>query len=252
MGRRTWPSPGWRPGWAAGRRSARSRIPGSRSASGPARTRSAQCRRPSRARGGGRTARAARRPSRAAPSAARPPRPPGRSAAGRRPRGHVDAVRVLGEPGDPVAEDVLDTVPGVVVEHPGQVPAQDLDLRDVPVAAVVVRAWGRFSSTFASTSTVYAPAVSVRAARTAASSPIRRMTSLVTPRASTACPPGRSPGARSTTVTPAPRRRSQWARAGPRHARPRHHHLGAVHSAPRSPVRITVRIAASPTAPARR
>ena len=54
--------------------------------------------------------------------------------------GHVDAVRVLGELGDPVAEDVLDTVPGVVVEHPGQVPAQDLDLRDVPVAPVVVRA----------------------------------------------------------------------------------------------------------------
>src|SRR6185437_2878496 len=56
-----------------------------------------------------------------------------------------------------------------------------------------------------SASTVYAPAVSVGAARMAASSPIRRMTSLVTPRASTACPPGRSPGARSTTVTPAPR-----------------------------------------------
>src|SRR5690349_12009529 len=41
------------------------------------------------------------------------------------------------------------------------------------------------------------------------------MTSLATPRASTACPPGRSPGARSTTVTSAPRRRSQWASAGP-------------------------------------
>ncbi len=56
--------------------------------------------------------------------------------------GHVDPVRVLGELGDPVAEDVLDTVAGVVVEHLGQVPAQDLDLRDVPVAAVVVRAEG--------------------------------------------------------------------------------------------------------------
>ena len=73
----------------------------------------------------------------------------------------------------------------------------------------------KVSSTFPSTSTVYAPAVSVQAARTAASSPIRRMTSLATPRASTACPPGRSPGARSTTVTSAPRRRSQWASAGP-------------------------------------
>ena len=73
----------------------------------------------------------------------------------------------------------------------------------------------KVSSTFPSASTVYAPAVSVQAARTAASSPMRRMTSLATPRASTACPPGRSPGARSTTVTSAPRRRSQWASAGP-------------------------------------
>ena len=73
----------------------------------------------------------------------------------------------------------------------------------------------KVSSTFPSASTVYAPAVSVQAARTAASSPIRRMTSLATPRASTACPPGRSPGACSTTVTSAPRRRSQWASAGP-------------------------------------
>jgi hypothetical protein len=62
---------------------------------------------------------------------------------------------------------------------------------------------------------VYAPAVSVQAVRTAASRPIRRMTSLATPRASTACPPGRSSGARSTTVTSAPRRRNQWASAGP-------------------------------------
>src|SRR3954452_10049548 len=71
------------------------------------------------------------------------------------------------------------------------------------------------SSTLPPTSTVYAPAVSVQAARTAASSPIRRMTSLATPRASTACPPGRSPGDCSTTLTSAPRRCSQWASAGP-------------------------------------
>ena len=56
--------------------------------------------------------------------------------------GDVDPVRVLGELGDPVAEDVLDAVAGVVVQHLGQVSAQDLDLRDVPVAAVVVRAEG--------------------------------------------------------------------------------------------------------------
>jgi hypothetical protein len=51
---------------------------------------------------------------------------------------HVNPVRVVAELGDPVTEDVLDTVPGVVVEHLGQVPAQDLDVRDEPVATVVV------------------------------------------------------------------------------------------------------------------
>ena len=56
--------------------------------------------------------------------------------------GDVDPVRVLGELGDPVAEDVLDAVAGVVVQHLGEVSAQDLDLRDVPVAVVVVRAEG--------------------------------------------------------------------------------------------------------------
>jgi hypothetical protein len=42
------------------------------------------------------------------------------------------------------------TVAGVVVEHLGQVPAQDLDVRDEPVAAVVVST--EVSSTFPSTS----------------------------------------------------------------------------------------------------
>ena len=54
--------------------------------------------------------------------------------------GDVYPVRVLGELGDPVAEDVLDIVAGVVVQHLGEVSAQDLYLRDVPVAAVVLRA----------------------------------------------------------------------------------------------------------------
>jgi hypothetical protein len=31
---------------------------------------------------------------------------------------HVDPIRVLSELGDPVAEDVLDTVAGVAVQHP--------------------------------------------------------------------------------------------------------------------------------------
>ncbi len=56
--------------------------------------------------------------------------------------GHVDAFGILGEFGDPVAEDVLDVVAGVVVEHLGEVAAQDLDLGDVAVAAVVFRAEG--------------------------------------------------------------------------------------------------------------
>jgi Ser/Thr protein kinase RdoA (MazF antagonist) len=47
---------------------------------------------------------------------------------------HLDrltaAARAAGvELGDPVAEDVVDAVAGAVVEHPGQVPAQYLDLR---------------------------------------------------------------------------------------------------------------------------
>jgi hypothetical protein len=66
--------------------------------------------------------------------------------------GDVDPVRVLGELGDPVAEDVLDAVAGVVVEHLGEVSAQDLDLRDVPVA--VVSSARKVSSTFPSASTV--------------------------------------------------------------------------------------------------
>lgn len=41
------------------------------------------------------------------------------------------------------------------------------------------------------------------------------ITALAMPRASTAWPPGRSSGARSTTVTSAPRRTSQCANAGP-------------------------------------
>ena len=44
----------------------------------------------------------------------------------------------------------------------------------------------KVSRTFPSASTVYAPAALVETARTAASSPIRPMTSLATPRASTA------------------------------------------------------------------
>ena len=72
------------------------------------------------------------------PSTTRPKRrPPGAAR-----EGHVDPVRVLGEVGDPVAEDVLDTVAGVVVEHLRQATAQDLDLRDESVAAVVVHAKG--------------------------------------------------------------------------------------------------------------
>src|SRR3954468_24575168 len=100
----------------------------------------------------------------------------------------------------------------------------------------------KVSSTFPSTSTVCAPAVSVRAARTAASSSMRRMTSLATPRASTACPPGRSSGARSTTVTSAPRLRNQWASAGPAMLAPATKTLVPLTAAPCSPVRLRVRI----------
>ncbi len=55
---------------------------------------------------------------------------------------HLDPVRVLRELGDPVAEDIFDIVTSVLVEHLRQVTAQDLDLRDESVAAVVVHAEG--------------------------------------------------------------------------------------------------------------
>ena len=50
---------------------------------------------------------------------------------------------------------------------------------------------------------------------TAGIRPIRSATSLDTPRRSTVCPPGRGPGAISTTVGANPNRRSQKASAGP-------------------------------------
>ncbi|GLZ38135.1 hypothetical protein Acsp05_17590 [Actinokineospora sp. NBRC 105648] len=88
--------------------------------------------------------------------------------------------------------------------------------------------------------------MSVQAARTAASNPIRRMTSLATPRASTACPPGRNPGARSTTVTSAPRRRNQWASAGPAMLAPATNTLVPLTAPPQSPNRMTVRSVCEP------
>ena len=47
---------------------------------------------------------------------------------------HLDAVPVLGQPGDPVAEQVFGAVSGGVVQDAGQVAAHDLDLRDHPLA----------------------------------------------------------------------------------------------------------------------
>jgi hypothetical protein len=91
--------------------------------------------------------------------------------------GDVDPIHVLDELGDPVAEDVLDAVAGVVVQHLRQVSAQDLDLRDVPVAVVLVRA-ERLQHLPVRVHRVRASGVGAgRAPR-----PIRRMTSLATPR----------------------------------------------------------------------
>ena len=56
--------------------------------------------------------------------------------------GHIDPVGILGQVGDPVPEDVLDPVAGVVVKHLGEAPPQDLYLGDVPVPAVVVGSVG--------------------------------------------------------------------------------------------------------------
>ena len=160
--------------------------------------------------------------------------------------GHVDAVRVLGEPGDPVAEDVLGTVPGVVVEYPGQVPAQDLDLRDVPVAAVVVRAVGL----------QYLPVRvhGVRASGLGAGRAHGRVQPhppddlFGHPARVHRLPTGTQPGGPLHYGHPGAPPAQPVGQGRPRDARPRHQHLGAAHSAPRSPVRIVP----SPTAPAGR
>ena len=116
------------------------RPSGSRAASDPARTRWARCSRPVPARGDGRTARPEDlRPCRVQPVGA-DHELEATPVATR--EGDVDPVRVLGELDDPVAEDVFGVVAGVVVQHLGEVSAQDLDLRDVPVAVVLVRAIG--------------------------------------------------------------------------------------------------------------
>ncbi len=59
------------------------------------------------------------------------------------------------------------------------------------------------------------PRTPVCAARIWSSNPIRLAASRPAPRMSIACPPVRGAGARSTTVTLKPYRRSQYARAGP-------------------------------------
>ena len=162
--------------------------------------------------------------------------------------GHVDPVRVLGELGDPVAEDVLDTVAGVVVEHLGQVPAQDLDLRDVPVAAVVVRAVGLQH--------VPVHVHGVRAGGLGAGRAYRRVQPhppddlLGHPARVHRLPTGTQLGGPLHHGHLGPPPAQPVGQRGPRDARPRHQHPGTAHRAPCSPVRITVRIVRWPTAPA--
>jgi hypothetical protein len=146
----------------------------------------------------------------------------------------VDPVGVLGELGDPVAEDVLDVVAGVLVEHPGQISAQDLDLRDVPVAAVVVGA-----------ERLQHGAVrihGVRARGVGAGRPHRRIQPhqaddlLGHPARVHRLPAGAQPGCPlhhgdlgTPPVQPVGQR-------GPRDARPRHQHPDPAHSTPVRPV----------------
>ena len=56
---------------------------------------------------------------------------PPHGAAGER---HLDAVPVLGQPDDPVVEQVFGSLAGGVVQDAGQVAAHDLDLRDHSLA----------------------------------------------------------------------------------------------------------------------
>ena len=71
-------------------------------------------------------------------------------------------------------------------------------------------------------------------ARTASVSPIRSSTSRATPRTSTFCPPSRNSGARSSTVTSQPVRRSQNAAERPAMLAPEITACRVVMSAPAS------------------
>jgi hypothetical protein len=150
--------------------------------------------------------------------------------------GHVDPVRVLGEFGDPVAEDVLDAVAGVVVEHPGQVPAQDLDVRDEPVATVVVGTGGLQHLPVR----VYG----VRAGGVGARRAYRRVQShapddlLGHPARVHRLPTGTQLGGPLHHGHLGPPPTQPVSQRGPRDARPRHQHPGTAHRAPRSLVRM--------------
>ena len=147
--------------------------------------------------------------------------------------GDVDPVGVLGELGDPVAEDVLDPVAGVVVQHLGQVPAQDLDLRDVPVAAVVVGAVGLQH--------VPVRVHRVRTSGVGAGRAHRRVQPhphddlLGHPARVHRLPTGTQPGSLLHHGHLGPPPAQPVGQRGPRDARPRHQHPDTAHHAPRSP-----------------
>ena len=147
--------------------------------------------------------------------------------------GDVDPVGVLGELGDPVAEAVLDRVAGVVVEHLGQVPAQDLDLRDVPVAAVVVGAEGLQH--------VPVRVHDVRARRVGAGRAHRRVQThppddlLGHPARVHRLPTGTQPGSLLHDGHLGALPTQPVGQRGPRDTRPLHQHPDTAHHAPRSP-----------------
>lgn len=107
--------------------------------------------------------------------------------------GDLDAGRVLTEGGDRVIEDVFGIVAGGFVENAGQVAAQNFDF---PTGKSI----GRLATFRFALSTMVVAPVRVCTRSTSGRMPIRSRTCMEAPRKSTAYPPGRIAGARSTTV----------------------------------------------------
>jgi hypothetical protein len=132
-------------------------------------------------------------------------------------QGYPHPVRAVDESADARREQVGDAGRETRLDEDlRQVATENLDLAVIPSPAKASTVISRRRRPRASTSAM--PRWCRLTARTRSSRPIRRSTVRPAPRMSTACPPGRTRSAISTTVTSPPARASRHATAGP--ARP--------------------------------